>query len=726
VESLNRSEILRLVNLRQEKDLNDGTNLVEKYLGDIKRDKNGMIIGATATKINLITQTNITEALLDPILSQSSPVTKTSVLFEEELRTTLLQANEDTKDFQISVFVHRGFDDVINENILGNYNLLYSGFALMFVYVLIMLGKFNCVEQRVWLSIAGLSGIVLGSVFCLGVCSACGLMFTQLHNVLPFLMLGIGIDDMFVLVQSYENLTKEERKMSLEDRFGKALSYAGMAVSVTSVTNIVAFALGATTVIPALRSFCLFCSVGILAIFIYTLTFFTACMALDQKRIDEKRNGCFVCYTHEDDWAPNDLSKRNLINCFFEKLAAVMSQNMVSKLLVSTTAIVLFGLGVYGCTQLEQRFEERWLLPDENYLAKWFDDRQQYFNQGGERGTIYFAEFKLTNEQLDKIQGLVKSLTNETDIITEVDQWAVTFSDRYHNGDLQEEPLMNSTRLIGAKGDTSVIIRKLGDFLRSPDGLQYRDRFVFENNSQPSCDDEVLPPLVMFKIEFQHPLFSGPTEHTPAMERVKKLIIDAGIEGRVFARSDKYEFWEVDGVLSQELWRSIVLAICCVFFIVLFMLANFTGAVLVLLCVMFTLVDVMGFMYFWGLTVDTTTSMLLIVCIGLSVDYAAHIAHGFLEEEELEGEGGRLEKNRARAQQTLTKIGPAVLYGGLSTMLATVLLAFSDYYLFTAFFKVFLLVVTFGLFHGLVFLPVLLCVLPVNHGSNHVKVQEKQ
>ena len=58
-------------------------------------------------------------------------------------------------------------------------------------------------------------------------------------------------------------------------------------------------------------------------------------------------------------------------------------------------------------------------------------------------------------------------------------------------------------------------------------------------------------------------------------------------------------------------------------------------------------------------------------------------------------------------------------------MLATVLLAFSDYYLFTAFFKVhhlhcvtllhvsdqvFFLVVTLGLFHGLVFLPVLLCV----------------
>ena len=52
--------------------------------------------------------------------------------------------------------------------------------------------------------------------------------------------------------------------------------------------------------------------------------------------------------------------------------------------------------------------------------------------------------------------------------------------------------------------------------------------------------------------------------------------------------------------LSFELFRSIVLALGCVFLIVVFMLANITGAVLVLLCVIFTLVDVMGFMYFWG------------------------------------------------------------------------------------------------------------------------------
>ena len=47
--------------------------------------------------------------------------------------------------------------------------------------------------------------------------------------------------------------------------------------------------------------------------------------------------------------------------------------------------------------------------------------------------------------------------------------------------------------------------------------------------------------------------------------------------------------------------------------------------------------------------------------------------------------------------------------GGFSTMIALSLLVTSRSHIFTSFFKIFLLVCLFGLFHGLVMLPVLLC-----------------
>merc|ERR1711981_599515 len=66
------------------------------------------------------------------------------------------------------------------------------------------------------------------------------------------------------------------------------------------------------------------------------------------------------------------------------------------------------------------------------------------------------------------------------------------------------------------------------------------------------------------------------------------------------------------------------------------------------------------------------------------------------------------EEKSYRMRKSLIAIAPAILHGGLSTILAVVLLAFSEVYVFVSFFKIFVLVVVFGLYNGLVFLPVLL------------------
>ena len=61
-----------------------------------------------------------------------------------------------------------------------------------------------------------------------------------------------------------------------------------------------------------------------------------------------------------------------------------------------------------------------------------------------------------------------------------------------------------------------------------------------------------------------------------------------------------------------------------------------------------------------------------------------------------------------RMASTLSNIGPAVLNGGLTTFFAFILLANSQSHVFITFFKVFFLVVSFGLYHGLIVLPVIL------------------
>ena len=84
------------------------------------------------------------------------------------------------------------------------------------------------------------------------------------------------------------------------------------------------------------------------------------------------------------------------------------------------------------------------------------------------------------------------------------------------------------------------------------------------------------------------------------------------------------------------------------------------------------------------------------------MDYSAHIAHRFLLEPG--------DSRKYRIQSALQNIGPAVANGGITTTLAFILLAGSKSHVFSTFFKIFFLVVSFGLWHGLATLPVLFAI----------------
>lgn len=47
------------------------------------------------------------------------------------------------------------------------------------------------------------------------------------------------------------------------------MKHAGVAVTITSVTDVLAFVIGASTVIPALGSFCVYAGLGIFFIYLY-------------------------------------------------------------------------------------------------------------------------------------------------------------------------------------------------------------------------------------------------------------------------------------------------------------------------------------------------------------------------------------------------------------------------------------------------------------------------
>ena len=167
----------------------------------------------------------------------------------------------------------RSYGDISGETIDSELSLLFGGFFLMFVYTVVMIGNVNLIEIRVLLSGIGIISIGMGIIIAIGIrygtlgstlicfkniflsSSALGFQYTTVHPLLPLICLGIGIDDMFVIMQSLTNVkeNKEYAVVSSEEKVAQALKYSGVAITVTSITDVFVFAVGAATVVMLLK-----------------------------------------------------------------------------------------------------------------------------------------------------------------------------------------------------------------------------------------------------------------------------------------------------------------------------------------------------------------------------------------------------------------------------------------------------------------------------------------
>lgn len=71
-------------------------------------------------------------------------------------------------------------------------------------------------------------------------------------QIIPFLTLGIGVDNMFMLLHNYSLVLKNNK----HNEIGMLMKETGMSILLTSVNNILSFLTGTILPIPALRSFC--------------------------------------------------------------------------------------------------------------------------------------------------------------------------------------------------------------------------------------------------------------------------------------------------------------------------------------------------------------------------------------------------------------------------------------------------------------------------------------
>ena len=71
-------------------------------------------------------------------------------------------------------------------------------------------------------------------------------------------------------------------------------------------------------------------------------------------------------------------------------------------------------------------------------------------------------------------------------------------------------------------------------------------------------------------------------------------------------------------------------SIAAIAVVVLVITSSFTATSLVVFCVLLVDLMLVGLMHYWGLTFNSIVVVNIVIAIGLSVDYSAHIAHSYL------------------------------------------------------------------------------------------------
>ncbi|TKR89719.1 hypothetical protein L596_013778 [Steinernema carpocapsae] len=127
-----------------------------------------------------------------------------------------------------------------------------------------------------------------------------GALYNAIVNVSPFIVICIGIDDMFIMVAAWHRTNPQ---LSVSRRLAETMAEAAVAITITSLTDMLTFGIGCLTTLPGVRLFCMYTFWGIFFTYAYQLTYFTAMMAYAGEMEDKGKHSLFIGHAMHPDEA---------------------------------------------------------------------------------------------------------------------------------------------------------------------------------------------------------------------------------------------------------------------------------------------------------------------------------------------------------------------------------------------------------------------------------------
>ena len=269
--------------------------------------------------------------------------------------------------------------------------------------------------------------VALSVISAVGICSFAGVKGTLIiSEVIPFLVLAIGVDNIFILVNTFEKFSYIENS---GDRLSETLRHVGASITLASFSESLAFLLGSLTRMPAVQAFSYYASAAIFIDFLLQLTCFCAVMVLDGQRAADNRVDCVPCVKLDKDETYDEMFKTkqatysaihdssdtsllipkqtvntsysttNFTNIDNQTQSAQYEQQgllksfvrnyyapFLLKPLVKLVVVILFFgwlfTAIYFASSVQLGLDQRVALPKGSYVIDYFDDLNQYLAVG--------------------------------------------------------------------------------------------------------------------------------------------------------------------------------------------------------------------------------------------------------------------------------------------------------------------------------------------------------